>query len=80
MHVVRHAIVEVNIAIGVLVVHGELLVVVRIVPFFFLDYDAVYRSHCFHKAVSVAIFSVFGGKVFTLPVGDSKLLLPVTEF
>ena len=56
MHVVRHAIVEVNIAIGVLVVHGELLVVVRIVPFFFLDYDAVYRSHCFHKAVSVAIF------------------------
>ena len=32
MHVVRHAIVEVNVVIGVLVVHGELLVVVRVIP------------------------------------------------
>ena len=32
MHVVRHAIVEVNVVIGVLVVHGELLVGVRVVP------------------------------------------------
>ena len=32
---VRHAIVEVNVFIGVLVVHGELLVVVRVVPVFF---------------------------------------------
>ena len=57
MHVVRHAIVEVNVVIGVLVVHGELLVVVRVVTVF-LDCDAVvhrirshsciYRSHCFH--------------------------------
>ena len=29
---VRHAIVDVNVVIGVLVVHGELLVVVRVVP------------------------------------------------
>ena len=53
---VRHAIVDVNVVIGVLVVHGELLVVVRVVPVF-LDCDAVvlihfilialYRSHYF---------------------------------
>ena len=57
MHVVRHAIVEVNVVIGVLVVHGELLVVLRVVPVF-LDCDAVvhrvliavYRSHCFHRS------------------------------
>ena len=56
MHVVRHAIVEVNVVIGVLVVHGELHVV-RVVPVVVCD-DAVvrrtlvlialYRSHCFH--------------------------------
>ena len=59
MHVVRHAIVEVNFVIGVLVVHGELLVVMRVVPVF-LDCDAVvhrirvliavYRSQCFHRS------------------------------
>ena len=58
MHV-RHSIVEVNVVIGVLVVHGELLVVVRVVPVF-LDCDAVvlnhfvlialHRSHCFHRS------------------------------
>ena len=57
MHVVRHALVEVNVVIGVLVVHGELLVVMGVVPVF-LDCDAVvhrirshnciYRNHCFH--------------------------------
>ena len=36
MHVVRHAIVEVNVVIGVLVVHGELLVVMRVVPVFLI--------------------------------------------
>ena len=36
MHVVRHAIVEVNVVIGVLVVHGGLLVVVRVVPVLFV--------------------------------------------
>ena len=46
-HDERHAIVEVNVVIGVLVVHGELLVVMRVVPVF-LDCDAVVhriRSH-----------------------------------
>ena len=50
----RHAIVEVNVVIGVLVVHGELLVV-RVVPFFlivmlqFIAFIliAVYRSPLF---------------------------------
>ena len=47
MHVVRHALVEVNVVIGVLVVHGELLVVMRVVPVF-VNCDAVVhriRSH-----------------------------------
>ena len=58
MHVVRHAIVEVNVVIGVLVVHCELLVV-RVVPVVVCD-DAVvrrtlvliafHRSHCFHRS------------------------------
>ena len=71
---VRHAIVEVNVVIGVVL--GELLVVVRVVPVF-LDCDAVvlihfvlialHRSLCFRRSVSVAFFSVFGGIVFTLP-------------
>ena len=35
VHVMRHAIVEVNVVNGVhIVVHGELLVVIRIVPVF----------------------------------------------
>ena len=66
MHVVRHAIVEVNIVIGVLVVHGEPLVGMRVVPVF-LDCDdavvlihfvliALHRSHCFHRMFPVAIF------------------------
>ena len=46
MHVVRHAIVEVNVVIGVLVVHGGLLVVMRVVRVLI----AVYRSHCFHRS------------------------------
>ena len=41
---VRHAIVDVNVVIGVLVVHSELLVVVRVVPVF-LDCDAVVIIH-----------------------------------
>ena len=63
----RHAYVEVqvqcvNVVIGVVL--GELLVV-RVVPVFVCDdavvhrtlvLIAVYRSHCFHVAVSVAIF------------------------
>ena len=53
MHV-RHAIVEVNVVIGVLVVHGELLVVVRIVPVF-LDCDAVVHRIRSHSTYTVAI-------------------------
>ena len=63
-HDVHHAIVEVNVVIGVLVVHCELLVV-RVVPVVVCD-DAVvrrtlvlialYRGHCFCRSVSVAIF------------------------
>ena len=46
MHVVHHAIVEVNVVIGVPVVLDELLVVVRVFPVF-LDCDAVV-----HRTVS----------------------------
>ena len=41
-HDVHHAIVEVNVVIGVLVVHCELLVCVRVVPVVVCD-DAVVR-------------------------------------
>ena len=48
---------------------------------------AFHRSHCFHVAVSVAIFLYLEiqclhspSVTVTLPVGDSKLLLAVTEF
>ena len=63
-HDVHHAIVEVNLVIGVLVVHCELLVV-RVVPVF-LDCGAVVRrtlvliaftvAFVFDVVVSVAIF------------------------
>ena len=53
MHVVRQAIVEVNVVIGVLVVHGELLVV-RVVPVIVCD-DAVVRRTLVLKALTVAI-------------------------
>ena len=54
MHVVRHAIVEVNVVIGVLVVHGELLVVMRVVPVF-RDCDAVVHRILVLIAFTVAI-------------------------
>ena len=58
MHDVHHAIVEVNVVIGVLVVHCELLVV-RVVPLVLCDdavvrrtlvLTAIYRSLCFHRS------------------------------
>ena len=66
MHVVRHAIVEVNVVIGVLIVHGKLLVVVRVVPVFlivmlqFIAFVliAVYRCHCFHRSHFTYDFAV----------------------
>ena len=54
MHVVRHAIVPVNVVIGVLIVHGELLVGVRVVPVC-LDCDAVVHRIRSHSSYTVAI-------------------------
>ena len=51
-HDVHHAIVEVNVVIGVLVVHCELLVV-RVVPVVVCD-DAVARRTLVHIACTVA--------------------------
>ena len=69
MHDVHHTIVEVNVVIGVLVVHCELLVV-RVVPVVVCD-DAVVRrtlvlralcrSHCFrrsHFSLNFAVLEV----------------------
>ena len=53
MHGVHHAIVEVNVVIGVLVVHCELLVV-RVVPVVVCD-DAVVRRTLVLIAFNVAI-------------------------
>ena len=52
MHDVHHAIVEVNVVIGVLVVHCELLVV-RVVPVVICD-DAVVRRIRSHSNYTVA--------------------------
>ena len=88
-HDVHHAIVEVNVVIGVLVVHCELLVV-RVVPVVVCD-DAVvrrtlvlialYRSLFFRRSHFYVGFCCIGGIVSTPPVGDSKLrwLLPNSE-
>ena len=87
-HDLHHAIVEVNVVIGVLIVHCELLVV-RVVPVVVCD-DAVVRRTLVLIAFTVAfVFIVailhkiccIGGFVFTLPVGDYKLrwLLPNFE-
>ena len=84
---VHHAIFEVNIVIGV--VPGELHVIVRVhIPLVVCD-DAVVRRTLGLIALVVIVvfvvaifenFAVFGGILFTLPVGDSELLLAVTEF
>ena len=57
MHDVHHAIVEVNVVIGVLVVHGELLVV-RVVPVFVDCDDAVVRRTLVLIAFTVAFVFV----------------------
>ena len=56
MHDVHHAIVEVNVVIGVLVVHCELLVV-RVLPVVVCD-DAVVRRKLVLIAFTVASFVV----------------------
>ena len=61
MHDVHHAIVEVNVVIGVLVVHCELHVVVRVVPVVVCD-DAVVRRTLILIAFTVAF--VFVAAIF----------------
>ena len=82
-HGVHHAIVEVNIVIGVVL--GELHVVARVVP---LVVDAVVGLALgliayvivvvFVLAILNRIF-LYGRYTLYTPVGDSKLLLAVTE-
>ena len=77
----------VNVVIGVVL--GELHVVVHVIPLVVCDdavvrrtlvFIALYRSLCFHRSHFVYRFSCIGGKVFTPPVGDSRLPSNVTEF
>ena len=87
-HGVHHAFVEVNIVIGVVL--GELHVVVRVhVPLVVVCDDAVIDLTLGLIALVVivvfvvAIFhtiSCIGDTLFTLPVGDSKLLLGAQPF
>ena len=53
MHVVRHAIVEVNVVIGVVLGEHVVLLVVRVVPFFVCD--AVVHRIRSHSCYTVAI-------------------------
>ena len=83
-HGVHHAIVEVNIVIGVVL--GEVLVA-HVVP---LCDDAVIGLALSLISLMLQLscsslpfyieFSCMGDILFTHPVGDSKLLLAVTEF
>ena len=57
VHVVRHAIVEVNVVIGVLVVHCELLVV-RVVPVVVCDDAVVRRTLGLIALVVIVVFVV----------------------
>ena len=85
-HDVHHAIVGVNVVIGVLVVHCELLVV-RVVPLVVCD-DAVVRRTLVLVAVAVAfvfVVAIFhriccvGGTVFTAS-GSVKYIGTVLPF
>ena len=83
MHDVHHAIVEVNVVIGVLVVHCELLVV-RVVPVVVSD-DAVVRRTLVLIAFSVAfvfVVAIFhrvliciGSKVFTISFRNQEMTI-----
>ena len=70
-----------NVVTGVVL--GELHVV-RVVPVFVCDagVDLTFRSRsCYTVAIVYYVgFCCIGGIVFTLLVGDSELLLIVTEF
>ena len=84
---VHHASVCVNVVIGVLFVLGELHVIVHVhvIPLCGAVVGLTLGLIA-HVVVVVFVvphckdFSVFGGKLFTLPVGDNKLLLAVTEY
>ena len=80
MHDVHHAIVGVNVVIGVLAVHCELLVV-RVVPLVVCD-DAVVRRTLVLIAVAVAFVFVVAifQRILLYWRCDSELLLAVTEF
>ena len=87
-HDVHHEIVGVNVVIGVLVVHCELHVV-RVDPVVVCDdvvvrrtlvLIALHRSHCLRRSHFFIEFCCMGDILFTPPVGDSELLLAVTEF
>ena len=87
-HDVHHAIVGVNVVIGVLVVHCELLVVRVHVPLVVCDEAVVRRTLGLIALVVIVVFVVaifhrillYGRYTLYTPVGDSELLLAVTEF
>ena len=85
----HHAIVEVNIVIGVVL--GELHVVVRVhVPLVVVCDEAVvrrtlvlialHRNCCFRRSHFVERILLCGRCTPYTPVGDGELLLAVTEF
>ena len=77
---VRHASVEMQVQcvnVVIVVVLGELHIV-RVVPVVVGDDAAVRRN--FRRGHLTLDFAVFGRKVFTLSVGDSRLPSAVTKF
>ena len=95
-HDVHHAIVGVNVVIGVLVVHCELHVIVRVDEIVVVCDDAVVRRTL--GLIALVVIVVFVVAIFNViflygrytlhtrpsvtvnsPVGDSELLLAVTE-
>ena len=84
---VHHASVCVNVVIGVLVVLCELHVIVRVhvIPLVVHAVVGLTLGLIAHVVVIVFVVAIlhriseFGGILFTPPVGDSKLLLAVTE-
>ena len=87
-HCVHHAIVEVDIVIGVVL--GELHVVVRVhAPLVVCDDAVIDLTLVLIALVVIVVFVVaifhrillyWRYTVYTSPVGDSELLLAVTEF
>ena len=88
MYHVHHASICANVVIGVLVVLREKHVTRVVVVVVDAVVGRLTLGLIAHVVVVVVVFvvailhkfSVFGGVLFTPPVGDSKLLLAVTEF